>query len=68
MPDFKEIYLKIFSASEQAIRILVEAQRECEALYISLSQPEWTVVPLPTEKKDVEEKQCHIYVSEQEKT
>ena len=31
--DYKEMYLKMVRASEQAIRILVEAQRECEELY-----------------------------------
>ena len=35
MPDYKEMYLKMVRASEAAIRILVEAQQECEELYIS---------------------------------
>ena len=56
MTDFKEMYLKLFQASEQAINMLIEAQRECEKLYISSSQPELTVIPLSTEnKKDVDE-------------
>lgn len=32
--DDKELYLKMFRASEQAINILIEAQRECEEMYI----------------------------------
>ena len=33
-PDYKELYLKMMRASEQAIRILAEAQQECEELYL----------------------------------
>ena len=40
MPDYKEMYLKMVRASEQAIRILVKAQQECEELYISAPEPE----------------------------
>ena len=35
MPDYKEMYLKMVRASERAINILVEAQQECEELYLS---------------------------------
>ena len=43
MPDYKEMYLKMVRASEQAIRILVKAQQECEELYISAPEPELKV-------------------------
>ena len=43
MPDYKAMYLKMVRASEKAINILIEAQRECEELY--LSGPELTVIP-----------------------
>lgn len=33
--DYKELYLKLFRATEAAIRLLVEAQRECEEAYLS---------------------------------
>ena len=33
MTDYKELYLKMFRASEKAINIMMEAQRECEELY-----------------------------------
>ena len=33
-PDYKEMYLKMVRASEDAINILIEAQRECEEMYI----------------------------------
>lgn len=35
MPDYKEMYLKLFRASEEAVNLLIAAQRECEELYIS---------------------------------
>lgn len=33
--DYKKLYLKLFRATEAAIRLLVEAQRECEEAYLS---------------------------------
>jgi hypothetical protein len=48
MPDYKEMYLKLFQASEQAANILIAVQRECEALYISSPKPELQVIPLPS--------------------
>lgn len=47
--DYKEMYLKMVRASEQAIRILVEAQRECEELY--MSQPESKLIVLKDKKE-----------------
>ena len=38
MPDYKEMYLKMARASERAINILIETQRECEEMYISASE------------------------------
>ena len=43
MPNYKEMYLKMMRASERAINILIEAQQECEEMY--LSGPELTVFP-----------------------
>ena len=40
MPDYKEMYLTMMRATEQAIRILIEAQQTCEELYLSTSEPE----------------------------
>ncbi len=51
MPDYREMYLKLFKASEQAVNILIAAQQEGEEHYISSSAPEWAVVPLPSENK-----------------
>ena len=56
MPDYKEMYLKMFRASEKAVNILIAAQQECEELYISSPEPELTVIPLPTgNQKGVDE-------------
>jgi len=48
MPDYKEMYLKMFRASEQAVNILITAQRECEELYVSSPEPELKLIPLPS--------------------
>lgn len=51
MPDYKEMYLKIFRASEQAVNILITAQRECEELTISLPESEVRTISLLREDK-----------------
>ncbi len=35
MADYKELYLKLFRASEDALQILIKAQQECEEVVIS---------------------------------
>lgn len=45
MPAYKEMYLKMFGAFEDAISILIEAQRECEELYIANPEPTVEIVP-----------------------
>lgn len=46
MPDYKKMYFTLFRATEQAINTLIEAQRECEELYISEPETELRVIPL----------------------
>ncbi len=48
MVDCKELYLKLFRASEKAVRILIAARQECEEPY--LSAPETELIPLDSEK------------------
>ena len=36
--DYKELYLKMVRASEEAIRVLIEAQQECEELYLDAEE------------------------------
>lgn len=42
--DYKEMYLKMMRASEEAIRILVKAQQECEDMYLNAEEPELIVL------------------------
>ena len=45
MPDYKELYLAMMRASEKAIRVLIEAQQECEDRYLSEKEPSLAVLP-----------------------
>jgi hypothetical protein len=38
MEDYKEMYLTMVRATEQAINLLIEAQQKCEELYLSASE------------------------------
>lgn len=49
MPDYKKMYLTLFKASEEAVNLLIAAQRECEELYLSSEEPDITI--LPTEQE-----------------
>jgi hypothetical protein len=40
MPDYKEMYLKLFRAAEKAENILIAAQQECEEMYLSAPETE----------------------------
>lgn len=52
MPDYKEMYRKMVVASEAAINILIEAQRECEELYINSPDPEISFLPRVISSED----------------
>ena len=45
MPEYKEMYLKLFRASEEVVNLLIAAQRECEELYVNA--PELKVLTIP---------------------
>lgn len=40
MPDYKELYLQLFRATEKAVELLIEAQRCAEEAYLSAEEPE----------------------------
>ena len=40
MPDYKEMYLTLFRATEKAIGVLIDAQQECEEMYLNAPEPE----------------------------
>lgn len=44
MPDYKEMYLTMMRETERAINILIDAQRQCEELYISSPEPDIRVI------------------------
>lgn len=57
MPDYQAMYTKLLMATEAAINILIDAQRECEEIYISSPEPELRFLPqvVPSEH-DAKEK------------
>lgn len=38
MADYKELYFKLLRETEKAVRILVQAQQDCEELYLSAEE------------------------------
>ena len=45
MPDYQAMYTKLLMATEAAINILIDAQRECEEMYLNAPEPELEFVP-----------------------
>ena len=45
-PDYKELYLKLFRATEETINRLIEVQQQCEEFYLAAGDHE-TDSPLP---------------------
>ena len=37
-PDWKTMYLTMMKATEEAMNLLIAAQRECEALYVEAGE------------------------------
>ena len=35
MPDYEEMYHTLMRASEEALRMIIEAQKKCEEIYVS---------------------------------
>ena len=54
MPDYKKMYLRLFQATGDAINLLVEAQRECEEMFLADETQQPIVLPKPdkTEESD----------------
>lgn len=44
MSDYKEMYLTMMRETERAINILIDAQRQCEELYIRSPEPDIRVI------------------------
>ena len=45
MPDYQQMYLTMVRAAEKAMNILIEAQQECEELYLSEEEAKIAVLP-----------------------
>lgn len=39
MADYKQMYMKLMDATENAMDILIAAQRQCEEIYIETEGP-----------------------------
>ena len=52
MPNYQEMYLKLFRAAEQAINILIAAEQECEELYLSSPEAKLMQLPLSDTEKE----------------
>lgn len=51
MPNYEEMYLMLFRATEVAINTLMDAQRACEKRYINALQTELVILELPEAEK-----------------
>ena len=58
MADYKEMYLRLFRASEEAMNIIIKAQRECEEMYMNGVESQAS----PTENS--QESDCLLYTSD----
>lgn len=47
----QKMYLEMMRASEEAIRILIQAQQECEEMYVNGEDTELAVIELRTRDK-----------------
>lgn len=56
MTDYKELYITLFRATEQAVGLLIAAQRECEELYLSMPEPDLKVLPRPSTQENPPDK------------
>ncbi len=52
MPDYQEMYRKLFRATEDAINTLIAAQQACEDLYIKDTPPELHIFSAKTKEPE----------------
>lgn len=55
--DYKKLYFKMFNAATDAVRILEEAQQQCEDMYIEMGEEDdkHLVQHILTENENTEE-------------
>lgn len=49
MADYKSMYKHLFQQTERAVRIIQQAQLDCEEIYINTPEPEFQILTMPTE-------------------
>jgi len=49
MADYKAMYRHLFQQTEQAVRIIQQAQLDCEDIYINTPEPKFRVLNMPAE-------------------
>ena len=54
MPDYKEMYIKLFQSQSRAIGILQEAQKETEGMYIDSEPPDIRLLPFASKDKIID--------------
>ena len=54
MPDYKEMYIKLFQSQTRAIGILQEAQQETEGMYIDSDPPDIRLIPFASKDNIVD--------------
>lgn len=52
MPDYKEMYFKMLPACEKATNIIISAQKEREAFYISAKQEQKMIFVAPENNEE----------------
>lgn len=50
LPDYQKMYAIMVQASEQAINVLIDAQRKCEELYIEAEDFTPRIIPFDPHK------------------
>lgn len=51
MPNYAEMYRKLFNAQSDAIAILQQAQQDTEEMYVSAPEPDiWVLTPKESDK------------------
>lgn len=48
MADYKAMYRHLFQQTERAVRIIQQAQLECEEIYINTPEPKLTLLDKPS--------------------
>lgn len=52
MADYKAMYKHLFQQTERAVRIIQQAQLDCEDIYINTPEPKFKLLDMPPEKEE----------------